>query len=55
LCLYLHWGRREEQTPPTLPAVIQQKTGILELVAVSTLEIDIPSIQGDPVALLLLG
>ena len=42
-------------TPPTLLAAVLPKAGIVELVAASTLEIDIPSLQGAPVALLLLG
>jgi hypothetical protein len=53
--LYLHWGRREAPSLPTLLAAVLPKAGIVELVAASTLEIDIPSLQGAPVALLLLG
>ncbi len=54
-CLYLHWGRREAPSPLTLLVAALPKAGIVELVAASTLEIDIPSLQGALGALLLLG
>jgi len=38
--------------PPTLLVAALPKAGIVELVALSTLEIDIPSLQGAPGALL---
>jgi len=41
--------------PPTLLVATLPKAGIVELVAASTLEIDINSLQGAPGALLLLG
>jgi hypothetical protein len=55
LRLYLHWERRETLSLTTLLAAVLPKTEIVELVAASTSEIDIPSLQSDPVALLLLG
>jgi hypothetical protein len=51
-CLCLHWGRREAPLPPTLLVAALPRAGIVELVALSTLEIDIPSLQGVPGALL---
>ena len=51
-CLCLHWGRREAPLPPTLLVAALPRAGIVELVALSTLEIDIPSLQGALGALL---